>query len=176
MIDPAMCQPRSSVTYDPAYSYRCDGSDLECTEGEILQPPRETRSRLTGAAEVGPWRALSSWQCVTPEEGDLIDNVRRAFARMTITPPPVTVIDGRGWTFVQIDTVIYSDAEPQTLNDRGRHPVEPARDARRVALGLRRQHQSPGPPPRPAAPTQTRASPTSTPTRHLPGHAHHQLG
>ena len=125
VIDPAMCQPGSSITYDPAYSYRCDGFDLECAEGEILQPPRETRSRLTGAAEWGPWTALSSWQCVSPEEGDLIDDVRSAFAEMTLTPSPITVIDGRGWTFVQIDTVIYSDDEPQTLATTvGGTPVE----------------------------------------------------
>ena len=125
VIDPAMCQPGSSVAYDPTYSYRCDGFDLECAEGEILQPPRETRSRLTGAAQWGPWTALSSWHCVTPEEGDLIDDVRTAFARMTITPSPITVIDGRGWTFVQIDTVIYSDDEPQTLATTvGGTPVE----------------------------------------------------
>ncbi len=125
VIDPAMCQPGSSVAYDPAYFYRCDGFDLECAEGEILQPPRETRSRLTGAAQWGPWTALSSWQCVTPEEGDLIDDVRSAFAEMTLTPSPIAVIDGRGWTFVQIDTVIYSDAEPQTLATTvGGTPVE----------------------------------------------------
>ncbi len=125
VIDPAMCQPGSSVAYDPTYSYRCDGFDLECAEGEILQPPRETRSRLTGAAQWGPWTALSSWQCVTPEEGDLIDDVRTAFAEMTLTPSPITVIDGRGWTFVQIDTVIYSDDEPQTLATTvGGTPVE----------------------------------------------------
>ena len=120
-----MCQPGSSVAYDPTYSYRCDGFDLECAEGEILQPPRETRSRLTGAAQWGPWTALSSWQCVTPEEGDLIDDVRTAFAEMTLAPSPITVIDGRGWTFVQIDTVIYSDDEPQTLATTvGGTPVE----------------------------------------------------
>jgi hypothetical protein len=125
VIDPAMCQPGSSVTYDPAYSYRCDGFDLECAEGEILQPPRETRSRPTGTAEWGPWTALSSWQCATPQEGDLIDDVRTAFAEMTLTPPPVTVIDGRGWTFVQIDTIVYSDDEPQTLATTvGGTPVE----------------------------------------------------
>ena len=125
VIDPAMCQPGSSVAYDPTYSYRCDGFDLECAEGEILQPPRETRSRLTGAAQWGPWTALSSWQCVTPEEGDLIDDVRTAFAEMTLAPSPITVIDGRGWTFVQIDTVIYSDDEPQTLATTvGGTPVE----------------------------------------------------
>ncbi|NKX92450.1 PKD domain-containing protein [Sanguibacter hominis ATCC BAA-789] len=62
---------------------------------------------------------------MTPEEGDLIGDVRSAFAEMTLTPSPITVIDGRGWTFVQIDTVIYSDAEPQTLATTvGGTPVE----------------------------------------------------
>jgi len=125
VIDPAMCQPGSSITYDPAYSYRCDGFDLECEDGQILRPPRETRSRPSGAAEWGPWTALSPWQCVTPEEGSLIDDVRRAFAEMTITAPPVTVIDGRGWTFVQIDTIVYSNDTPQTLTTTvGGTPVE----------------------------------------------------
>src|SRR5690606_13399719 len=86
-----------------------------CADDEILQPPRETRARLTAEGPWSPWTALSGWTCVTPSEDDLITAVRTAFARMTITPSPITVIDGRGWTFVQIDTVIYSDAEPQTL-------------------------------------------------------------
>lgn len=115
VIDPAMCEPGSSVGYDPVYSYRCDGFDLECADDEILQPPRETRARLTAEGPWSPWTALSGWTCVTPSEDDLITAVRTAFAEMTITPSPITVIDGRGWTFVQIDTVIYSNADPQTL-------------------------------------------------------------
>ena len=42
-----------------------------------------------------------------------------------LLPPPVTVIDGRGWTFVQIDTIVYTDDTPQTLTTTvGGTPVE----------------------------------------------------
>ncbi|WP_169924532.1 PKD domain-containing protein [Flavimobilis soli] len=125
VLDPNFCQPGSPQAFATAYIQLCLDPVEECPEGEVLQPARETRSRPAGDAEWGPWQPLSPATCVIPGEGDLIDDVRRAFAEMTITAPPVTVIDGRGWTFVQIDTIVYSDDTPQTLTTTvGGTPVE----------------------------------------------------
>ena len=162
VIDPAMCEPGASVAYDPLYAYRCDGGDTTCAEGEILQPPREVRRRTSPSETWTPWEQVSGWTCVTPGTNDLEASVRSAFAEMTITPSPITVIDGRGWTFVQIDTVIYSDAEPRTLNTTvADTPVQ----LRATPIEWAWTFEDGTPPQRtstPAAPGQTPPSPTST--------------
>jgi len=108
-----------------AYIHFCLDPVEECPDDQLLEPARESRSRPAGTSAWGPWQPLSPATCITPGEDELNTNVRTAFAQMTITPPPVTVIDGRGWTFVQIDTIVYSDDEPQTLATTvGGTPVE----------------------------------------------------
>ncbi len=125
VFDTAACQDVSLITSLPAYIQFCFGAVEECPAGQVLQPARESRSRPAGTTQWGPWEPLSTATCVTPGENDLVDNVRTAFAEMTVTPPPVTVIDGRGWTFVPIDTIVYSDDEPQTLTTTvGGTPIE----------------------------------------------------
>ena len=124
-LDPRFCLPGAPQAFATAYIQLCLDPVEDCPDGQVLQPARESRSRPAGTADWGPWEPLSAATCVTPGEDDLIDDVRTAFAQMTITPPPVTVIDGRGWTFVQIDTIVYSDDQPQTLAaTAGGTPVE----------------------------------------------------
>lgn len=113
-FDARFCRPGPEA-FATAYIRLCLDPVTDCPDSQTLRPARESRSRQTGNSDWGTWQPLSPAECVTPGEDDLIDNVRTTFAEMTITPSPVTVIDGRGWTFVQIDTVIYSDNEPQTL-------------------------------------------------------------
>ena len=124
VFDTGFCRPGPQA-FATAYIQFCLDPVTDCPDGQTLRPARESRSRQTGTADWSPWQPLSPAVCVTPGEENLVDNVRTAFAEMTITPSPITHIDVRGWTFVQIDTVIYSDSEPQTLATTvGGMPVE----------------------------------------------------
>lgn len=107
---------RKQATYSECRAHaatqnRCDpvvcGSPTD-TAGAV--PAIWVRQRPTGSTTWSDWRIVPT-TCPDP----LQERVDDAWARATLTAPPVTIIDGRGWTFVQIDTVTYTDGTLQTF-------------------------------------------------------------
>lgn len=84
------------------------GDAADDDPGEV--PAVWLRERAVDSDDWSEWRIVPT-TCPDP----LQERVDAAWAEAKLTAPPVTIIDGRGWTFVQINTVTFTDGTPQTF-------------------------------------------------------------
>lgn len=91
---------------------------LGCEMEEFVVFPTGRRLRDSGGGSPGPWEQVGEMRCVAPETESTVDlqaAVEAEFARLPITPAPIAVQPDRGWTFVNVPTVVYSSSVPQVL-------------------------------------------------------------
>ncbi len=91
---------------------------LGCEVEEEVVFPTGRRLIDAGNGEPSPWEQVGEVRCVAPDEaseGDLLSAMESEFARLPITPAPLTIQPGAGWTFVNVPTIVHSTAEAQIL-------------------------------------------------------------
>lgn len=119
---PAMCATPSLKT--TIFAVDCmDGLDrayggIECEKGQqALGALFEERLGPSGRLETV---MLEEESCVTEREpeADIPAAAARAFRQMRITPSQMSVQPPDGWTLVNVDTIVFTEAAPRTMSTR----------------------------------------------------------
>lgn len=90
------------------------GPQLDCTEDEYELTALYGAERDPETGELGLPRVVEPSRCITP--ADLAQAAAREFARLPIQPSPVHVQPPDGWTLINVDTITYTDDQPQTFD------------------------------------------------------------
>ncbi|WP_189691894.1 PKD domain-containing protein [Flavimobilis marinus] len=95
---------------------------LECTDDQTVSTPQYSRSRTINAdgsrGPWGPWQWNDTFRCVDPEgptTTDIRTILERDLATLPIPPSPLNVQPDQDWTYVNLDTIVFTDPEPTVL-------------------------------------------------------------
>ena len=93
---------------------------LDCTEEQTATSPWFVRSRPVGSSEAdwSPWEWTGTIACVEPEQPSpeqILRTLERDLASLAIPPSPVRIQPDQDWTYVNLDTIVMTDADPITL-------------------------------------------------------------
>ena len=108
----------ASSLVDPCEDGQLSSSvGFECDPGDIRREPVAERTWTNNpdgsVSNLSQWTLISTWECTTPAE--IAAAAEAEFARLTITPSPVTIQPPDGWTLVNVDTITYTSRTPQTF-------------------------------------------------------------
>lgn len=98
---------------------------LECADDQTVSNPQYSRTRTINAdgsrGPWGPWEWNDTFRCVDPEGPSTVDIrtiLERDLATLPIPPSPLNVQPDQDWTYVNLDTIVFTDAEPTVLTTR----------------------------------------------------------
>jgi hypothetical protein len=87
---------------------------LDCPEDSYELDALYAAERDPQTGDLGMPRLLERSHCVSP--ADLTAAAAREFARLPIEPSPVHVQPPDGWTLINVDTITFTDDEPQSFD------------------------------------------------------------
>ena len=90
------------------------GRDLDCAADEYELDALYAADRDPATGELGRPRLLEPSRCIAPS--DLAAAAAREFARLPIQPSPLHVQPPDGWSLINIETITYTDDQPQTFD------------------------------------------------------------
>jgi len=93
---------------------------LNCTDEQTATRPWFVRSRPVGSSDAdwSPWEWTGTFACLDPEQPSpeqILTTLERDLASLEIPPSPVRIQPDQDWTYVNLDTIVMTDADPVTL-------------------------------------------------------------
>lgn len=119
-MDPGECW-LEHLMVNPGVGFWCTAAIGElpgCAEGERYRIPYLRSVWDAASGGWGPWTLFHDGGCVAegdPEGGDLGAEVEREIKRLKIKPSPLGRSPHRTVSYVQMDTIVWTDAVPQTF-------------------------------------------------------------
>ena len=120
-MDPGECS-LAELTANPGVAFWCSaaiGESAGCAEDERFRVPylRSVWDASTGSW--GPWTLYRDAGCEgdgEPGEGDVGAEIEREIKRLELKGSPLGRSPGTAVTYVQTDTIVWTDAEPQVFD------------------------------------------------------------